>query len=57
MLYIYELQVVKHFQGKGLGKFIVMIIEGLARKVVALVKCSSLLESIPVFHSHGHSSC
>uniref|UniRef100_A0A7S1SLR7 N-alpha-acetyltransferase 40 n=1 Tax=Tetraselmis chuii TaxID=63592 RepID=A0A7S1SLR7_9CHLO len=32
VLYIYELQILKDFQRKGLGKFIVMIIEGLARK-------------------------
>lgn len=33
VLYIYELQVLKDYQRKGLGKFIIMIIEGLARKV------------------------
>jgi len=32
VLYIYELQVLQPYQRKGLGKFIVMILEGLARK-------------------------
>lgn len=36
VLYVYELQLEPHVQGKGLGKFLMQLIELIARKVLIL---------------------
>lgn len=39
VLYVYELQLEPHVQGKGLGKFLMQLIEFIARKVQIFFHC------------------
>jgi len=45
VLYVYELQLEQHVQGKGLGKFLMQLLELIARKVEDLILSLSVVYS------------